>query len=414
MAKKTEFMQKILVLTSTFPRWNEDTEPPFVFELCKQLAGSFDVYVLAPHSAGALERETWDGLKIVRFRYFFEAFETLCYQGGILARLQAQPSRYLLIPFFIGFQLIAAYRLMKSENIQLIHAHWLIPQGLIACILRRLIRKPVGILCTSHGGDLFSLRGKIARFLKKRVLLDADAISVVNSVMANEVHAICQPIKPNVSVIPMGVDFDNVFVPSALEKKPFSLLFVGRLVEKKGVEYLIRALPAILQQFPETQLTVIGTGPELSHLQALVSDLHLQNHVAFEGAVLNTDLPSYYQQHQIAVFPFIVADNGDREGLPVVISEAIGCGCCVVTTDLPGIEDIIIHDEDGLVIPQKDSQALAGTLVQLFSHPEKIERLSRSALKNIRGKQNWRTIGQRYCDVFNRLINNQASITPSP
>jgi len=396
-------MQKILVLTSTFPRWQHDVEPPFVFDLCKRLADEFDVYVVAPHAQNALEQEIMDNIHVVRFRYCFERFETLCYEGGILAHLRAQPLRLALIPFFIVFQLIAAYRLVKTENIALIHAHWIIPQGLVACLLRYISRQPLAILVTSHGGDLFSLKGKVSQFLKRKILLNVQAISVVNSVMADEVNSLCAPYKPTVSVIPMGVDFQHTFVPSTAPKKPFSLLFVGRLVEKKGVSYLIKALPAILEKFPETQLSIIGTGPEHEALQRLVKALNLQENVVFLGAVLNTELPYYYQQHQIAVFPFIVADNGDREGLPVVISEAIGCGCCIVTTDLPGIENLVIHNQDAITVPQKNSHAIAQAITGLFSHPQTIEHISRVALKNIINKQGLNIIGQRYLDIFNHI-----------
>lgn len=397
-------MQKILVLTSTFPRWQHDVEPPFVFELCKHLADEFDVYVVAPHAKNALEQEIMHNIHVVRFRYFFERFETLCYEGGILARLKAQPLRLALIPFFIVFQLIAAYRLVKTENIALIHAHWIIPQGLVACLLRYMSRQPIAILCTSHGGDLFSLKGKIFQFLKRKILLNVQAISVVNSVMANEVNALCAPYKPMVSVIPMGVDFQHTFVPSTAPKKPFSLIFVGRLVEKKGVSYLIKALPAILEKFPETQLSIIGTGPEHEALQRLVEELNLQENIVFLGAVLNSELPFHYQQHQLAVFPFIVADNGDREGLPVVISEAIGCGCCIITTDLPGIEDIIIHGHNGLVIEQKNNASIASAIIELFSNPNKISHYVSTSRQEISVKQDSKYIAYKYTQLLESLL----------
>lgn len=399
-------MQKLLVLTSTFPRWQGDTEPPFVFELCKQLTSSFDVYVLTPHAQGALEHESMCNIKVIRFRYFFERFQTLCYQGGILARLRAQPLRYLLIPFFMGFQFISAYRVIKAENISVIHAHWIIPQGLTACFLRFFINHKLAIICTSHGGDLFSLRGNISKFIKRNVLLNTQAITVVNSIMSEEVYSLCYPFRPKVSVIPMGVDFKNTFSPSSDEKTPFSLIFVGRLVEKKGVSYLINALPIILNKFPNTHLTIIGTGPELEHLKNLVNKLKLNANVNFLGAVPNAELPKYYQQHQIAVFPFIIAENGDREGLPVVISEAIGCGCCSVTTDLPGIEDIIIHERSGLIVEQKNNLALADAIITLFSNPKLIHNYSSVAYDETILKQDSRSIAKNYANLIEALFDN--------
>lgn len=397
-------MQKLLVLTSTFPRWQGDTEPPFVFELCKQLTSSFDVYVLTPHAQGALEHESMCGIKVIRFRYFFERFQTLCYEGGILARLRAQPLRYMLVPFFMGFQFVAAYRLIKDENISLVHAHWIIPQGIIACLLRFISFKKIKILCTSHGGDLYSLKGNFFKFIKRNVLLNSQAITVVNSIMAEEVYSLCYPFRPKVSVIPMGVDFQSTFRSSSANKKPFSLIFVGRLVEKKGIAYLIMAMPIILQNYPNVSLTIIGTGPNLKNLNTLVDELQLRKHVDFLGAISNSVLPSYYQKHQIAVFPFIIADNGDREGLPVVISEAIGCGCCVITSNLPGMSDLIAHNYSGFIIEQKNHHAIAAQIINLFSKPENISNAALEAHKTITTDIDLRVIGKKYTNIINKIM----------
>jgi glycosyltransferase involved in cell wall biosynthesis len=396
-------MHKILVLTSTFPRWKNDTEPPFVFELCKQLGKVFDIHVLAPSCRGSLKREFIQGIQVTRFRYFFEPYENLCYQGGILANLKEQPLRYLLIPFYLFFQFCTAYKLIKQENITLIHAHWIIPQGVTAYILKAFSKKPVKVLCTSHGGDLFSLNGTIARCLKKNVLQAIDGITVVSPAMQQEVYALCSPLKPSLEIIPMGVDFQQ-FTPAVQKQRPFSVIFVGRLVEKKGLAYLINAFPEIVRKFPEANLTIIGTGPQKDSLEQLVLDLQLEQNVNFLGAVPNTELPYYYPRHQLAIFPFIVADNGDREGMPVVVSEAIACGCCVITTDLPGLADIASHEQGILIVPQKNSQAITDVVSLLFSDTIKITQYANTALKNISEKQSWKCIGEQYQKLINTLI----------
>lgn len=396
-------MKKILVLTSTFPRWQDDVDPPFVFELCKKLSRDYEVFVLAPHCKNALISENLDGIKIIRFRYFFDNFETLCYQGGMLARLQQQPLRYLLIPLFVCAQLIAAYRLVKSKKISIIHAHWIIPQGLTATVLRYLNPHPLHILCTTHGGDLFSLKGKLFRFIKRKVLLNADALSVVSPIMAKEVNAICYPLQPRLSIIPMGIDFQNTFTLSTIERKPFSLLFVGRLVPKKGIRYLIEAMPYILEKFPQTNLTIVGDGPEYNNLVDLAAKLNLLRHINFTGAKLNNDLPAYYQTHLIAIFPFIVADNGDRDGLGLVIPEAIGCGCCIVTTDIPGMSDLITHGYSGFIVQPKNSTAISREIIRLFSNPDQINQLHSTAYEEITNKLDLNIIGEKYIDLIESI-----------
>lgn len=400
-------MNKILVLTSTFPRWEHDTEPPFVFELCKKLAQQFEVHILAPHCPKAVHFEIMQSIKVTRFSYFIAAGENLCYQGGMLAKLKQNSLYYLLIPFFLFFQLRAAYKIIEQENIVLIHAHWIIPQGITAYMLRLLVNKPIKILCTSHGGDLFSLKGFIARFLKQKILQSMDGITVVNSIMKQEVHTLCASQNPRVDIIPMGVDL-HIFTPQQQRQRSLSLLFVGRIVEKKGLEYLINALPEIVRHFPKAHLTIIGIGPQKQRLETQVQEKQLDKHVAFLGAIANTELPNYYQQHQIAIFPFIVADNGDREGLPVVVSEAIACGCCVITTDLPGINDIVSLGQGVLTVTQKNSQAIVNEVLRLFYNPEEISINAKTALAVIAKKQSWDVIGQQYTDLINSLIHPKA------
>ena len=120
--------KKVLVMTSTFPRWAGDHGPRFVFELCRHLCTDFDVTVLAPHAPGAKTNEILDGIRVVRFRYFFEWGESLAYQAGILPNLRSNPLRYVLVPGFLVLQFIALIRLLHQQKFSAIHAHWLIPQ----------------------------------------------------------------------------------------------------------------------------------------------------------------------------------------------------------------------------------------------------------------------------------------------
>ncbi|MGB1142701.1 MAG: hypothetical protein ACPG1A_17505, partial [Halioglobus sp.] len=123
---------KILVVTSTFPRHADDTEPGFVDRLCRHLAIHNDIDVLAPHDAGIpTEEQLAPNLRIHRFRYAPARWQRLAYNGGILPNLRANPSRVLLVPFFILGQLLAVLRLLRRNDYHVVHAHWIIPQGLV-------------------------------------------------------------------------------------------------------------------------------------------------------------------------------------------------------------------------------------------------------------------------------------------
>ena len=202
------------MLTSTFPRWEDDVEPPFVYELCRRLSETFSVHVLAPHAAGSAAEEQVDGIRVTRYRYFISHWESLAYHGGILANLKQNPLRYLLIPFFLLGQLVAVVRSLHNCRYDCIHAHWLIPQGLITIFARLFIKSVPPVVVTSHGGDLFGLKGSVFKRLKRYVAQRSAAVTVVSHSMAKMLRQL-NLAESRIQVIPMGVDLHNRFVPGA-------------------------------------------------------------------------------------------------------------------------------------------------------------------------------------------------------
>lgn len=224
----------LLVLTSTYPRWLADAEPGFVHELSRRLTNRFRVIVLAPHASGAKCRETMDGVEIVRYRYAPERLETLVNDGGVVANLKQARWKYLLVPGFILMQAWTAWQRLRRDHVDVIHAHWLIPQGLIAALLQWLPGRRVPFVVTSHGADLYALKGRLLGRVKAFVARRAAAVTVVSSAMRERLHALNVD-EGKVSVLPMGVDLSERFTPDpAVPRSDREILFVGRLVEKKG------------------------------------------------------------------------------------------------------------------------------------------------------------------------------------
>jgi glycosyltransferase involved in cell wall biosynthesis len=142
---------KILVLTSTYARRQGDTEPRFVDNLCHYLSAASpgnEVHVVAPHAPGIPTREIMDGIPVFRFRYAPESWQTLAYEGGILPSLKQNRWRLLLVPLFVCSQLLLALKLVRSNHYDVIHAHWIIPQGLVAVMLRGLMKSHPPVVST--------------------------------------------------------------------------------------------------------------------------------------------------------------------------------------------------------------------------------------------------------------------------
>ena len=397
---------RVLVLTSTFPRWENDSEPAFIFELSRRLGAVFNVTVLAPRSPGSKPLETMAGLRVIRFPYFLRRWENLAtHSGGILNRLRSNPFNYLLVPLFLAGQLLALIRLLHHERFALIHAHWLIPQGLIAIMGLTLAHRRIPLLCTSHGGDLFALRGTIFQRLKRWVMDRSQALTVVSRAMQRTV--VGMGVAPDkVQVISMGVDLKHRFTPDpTVERSASELLFVGRLVEVKGLQVLLEAMPKVLAKHPAMRLTVAGAGPLEVELRELARRLDISDKVDFLGMVTQSKLPELYRRATLAVFPFVVTKSGVQEGFGLVVVEAIGCGCPVIAGDLPAIHDSITHEESGLLVPPGNPEVLADIILRALNDPDLCFRLAREARKRVIEQFDWEVVAEKYAGLYEQVIN---------
>jgi glycosyltransferase involved in cell wall biosynthesis len=393
----------VLVLTSTFPRWKGDVDPPFVHELVRRLTDSFDIHVVAPHAPGSKRREILDGVHVHRFRYGHARWEHLAYHGGILANIKRSPVLCGLVPLFLAAQLLAAIHLLIRQPIQLIHAHWIFPQGMIALLARAIRRSRARVLCTSHGGDLYGLKGAVFSRVTKMVANACDHLTVVSHSMRGDLIKLGVESR-KVSVIPMGVDLRRRFVPPSVPSRVESLLFVGRLVEKKGLRYLLAAMPEILKRFPQAHLTVAGDGPNRLELEKLASDLGLSERVRFLGALKNEELPAVYQRAGVVVFPSMISDDGDREGFGLVLVEALGCGCACVVTDLPAMMDIVQDGKTAIVVRQKNSDEIAAAVIRLLTNPGLRSAMAREGRRQVLESFDWQAIVPKYRAVLDTTI----------
>lgn len=356
---------RLLVLTSTYPRWKGDSEPGFVHELSRRLTDHFEVTVVCPAAPMTPRREQMDGVNIRRFRYAPSRMQTLVNDGGIVTNLKQAPWKWALAPLFLLAEFWAVRKAIREVRPDVVHAHWLIPQGLVMAVLSTSSRHIPPFVITSHGADLYALRSWPMPSLKRFAARKAAALTVVSSAMREEL--IAQGIHHSgVRVEPMGVDLQTRFVPDDLvERSEDEILFVGRLVEKKGLRYLIESMPDILERHPSAFLTIAGFGPEKIALQRKAAELDVANRVHFLGTVPQDRLPDLYRRAAVFVAPFVEARGGDQEGLGLVTVEAIGCGCPVVVSDLSAVVDVV--PDASFRVPPGDAHGLALAIVNQMS-----------------------------------------------
>jgi len=393
--------RRVLVLASTFPRWSGDTEPPFVYNLCRSLEDDFDITVLAPHASGAQDVERMEGMTVHRFRYFWPARAQQLAYGGMLPTLKRNPWLWLQVPFFLTAELIQAIRLIRSEKVDVVHAHWLVPQGLVAGIAGLLTRKPV--VLTAHGGDVYGLRGGLASAVKRWALRRMTRVTAVSRDLARAIEELADGQPVPVDVISMGVDTRRfagrrgaVKLRAKLGINGPMLLFVGRLAEKKGLGYLLDAMPAVLMRHPDATLVVVGDGPLRGELSMQAHDLGLVESVRFLGARRPEQLPEFYAAADVFAGPSIVAEGGDTESFGLVFAEAMACGCPVVASDVGGISDLVRHERTGLLVQQRNPEELALALCRLLDDKDLGRRLGRNARAHIRRHFSESVIAEQY------------------
>ena len=390
----------LLVLASTYPRWPADPEPGFVHELSRRLTERYRVIVLCPHAPGAKPRETMDGVEVVRYRYAPERWETLVNDGGIVTNLKRARWKLLLVPGFVLGQAWAAWRLMRRERVDVIHAHWLIPQGLIAALLPWLPGRRVSYVVTSHGADLYALKGRLLDGIKRFVARRAAAATVVSSAMRERLATLGVP-AAHIHVLPMGVDLSERFTPDpSVPRSQHEILFVGRLVEKKGLRHLIAALPQVLEGVPDAFLTIVGFGPEEAALRQQVHTLGLQAKVHFLGAVAQTRLPALYRRAALFVAPFVQAESGDQEGLPVALMEAVACGCPVVAGDVAGIEDLLGRMKPEICVDARNAEMLASCICSRLIDSSTAGLHAQAVLEEASRRVDWNRIAAGYARLI--------------
>lgn len=365
---------RLLVIASTFPARIGDGTPSFVSDLAIALASEFDVLVLVPAVPGAPAAEEHDGIAVRRYRYFPRRWEDLAH-GAILENLRSRKSRLIQVPFLLLAQAVAVRKAVREHRPDVIHAHWIIPQGIVA----RLVARRVPLVVTTLGGDLYALGDPVSRRLKGSVLRMARAVTVMNSDM--RARALALGARPDTTyVMPMGAQVAQ-FADAAAGRaaraanggSPVRLLAVGRLVEKKGFHVLLDALADIDPTLWE--LMIVGDGPERRTLEDAASALP----VTFAGQLSREDLTRADAQADVAVFPSVRAASGDQDGLPVALLEAMASGCAVIVSDLPGLDEAVKPGVTGLSVASGDVVALREALLSLIGDAALRQSLGRAA-----------------------------------
>ncbi|WP_100914771.1 glycosyltransferase [Pseudoalteromonas spongiae] len=248
--------------------------------------------------------------------------------------------------------------LIKKQQISHIHCHFMhssLAYGIIAAKYAGISVSSVG-----HGHDVYvnanDLNAKLA-FCDFNVAVCQDMYNLLRNIKTHSVH-----------LLHCGVDVNKFQHYENPNNSTVKLLFVGRLVDKKGIEFALNALSDIPPS-KRPQLDIIGSGPKLAELVDLVNQLHLNNWVRFLGQRTSSEIIALSKQYDAFIAPFCIADNGDKDTGPVVLKEAMAMGLPTITTNIMGCTEIV-DGSCGYTVPSRDSDALKQAILTFCQLPE--------------------------------------------
>ncbi|SHL56626.1 glycosyltransferase [Fibrobacter sp. UWH4] len=459
-------VQKVLVIGSVYPRFHEDAEVPWLrTSLAHLKKAGLDIQVLAPAYKGLKSHEI-DGIKVNRFRYAPANWEMLTHEEGAPSKMASKPWLQLLaIPYIISgfFKCIKICRKWKPD---IIHAHWPFPHAYIALGAAKLFRIPL-VLNFHGAELLLIRKKKWVKPLLKFAIGQAQAVFANSSFTASKIKALRNvdvewspygttleggslPLaSATASATPssgrtalsdpslsahghQGGDTPQRPVPHPINGK-FKILFVGRHIERKGIRYLIEAAKYLPRD--QFEIRIVGVGDLTKQLKmqadalcdhngkspvasfstngressrcgsddALNSEAAPPAEIIFTGKLSPEALANEYKTANVFTLPAIVDSKGDTEGLGVVLIEAMELGLPIVASNVGGIPDVVVDGVSGILVPEKDPEALASAYKRLAAEPELVKHLLAGSRKRIAECFTWDGIIERQIAVYNKL-----------
>ncbi|PYO96184.1 MAG: hypothetical protein DMD60_11315 [Gemmatimonadetes bacterium] len=397
---------RILHVVTAFPRTPDDVIVPWLVELLKRLqVAGHDVEVFTSSYRGAPD-QVFAGIPVHRFRYFPRRWENLTHEEAAPDRMKRSWLYRLMPACFVGAGMAAIWRLCRRNRYDVIHVHWPLPLALFGWAAQ--CARPARLVTTFYGVELRWVKGALP-FLKGFLAWAArrsDRVVAISNYTAGELRELADV---SIEVIPYTTSLPEVApapAPTLSEARDGTgpVLFVGRLVERKGVAHLLAAIARLAASGGRPRLEIVGDGPERPALEALAERLGVAGRVVFRGQIPPAELQASYARAAVCVLPSVLDARGDTEGLGVVLLEAMNHGTPVVASRVGGIPDIVEDGVSGLLVPPGDADALAAALQRLRDDPALARRLGEAGRHRLHAQFSWPAIVQRWLDLYTGLV----------
>jgi glycosyltransferase involved in cell wall biosynthesis len=372
---------KILMVTSSYPKFPGDVTAPFVESIARSVARrGHAVDVVLPHHP-ELRRARDETVRFFPYRYAPRAsWSRWGYAQSLHSDVRVRPGTWLLAPLAAVALRAEIARRLRAERYDLVHAHWVVPNAALAAGIARAHRTP--FVVSVHGSDVFLAERLLpARVLARRALAAAGAVTACSVDLQRRVIALGAR-RDRARTVPYGVDVDR-FSPQRADRTLRSrweippgatmVLAVGRLVAKKGFTHLVEAA----RRVDEVYVVVAGEGDLRRPLEEQARAAG--NRVRFVGALDRETVARALAAADVVAVPSVVDAAGNVDGLPNTVLEALASGRAVVASRVAGIPDVVRDGVTGVLVGAGDAEALAAALQRLARDPAERERLGREA-----------------------------------
>ncbi len=409
---------KILTLTHTCPRFHGDSAAPFMQGLGNGFTDIGDQQLmLAPYDPLLRTNDPHFKYELLFYRYApFDRAHVLGYSRMLKNDMGIRPATLILGPLMIWHAIRAAERLVRERGVQILHAHWIVPNGYIGAVVSR--RTGVPLIVTLPGSDVYmSQKHRVFRYLARAAFQQARLITTNSPELGKDLIGLGADPKKIRHVI-YGVDA-NRFKPSAqigralkqrlkLSAEKITIVSVGRLVEKKGFHILLNALALLKPQHKAIQVLIVGDGAAREKLTRQAQSLGLAGIVTFVGQQPYDTLDQWYNAADIFVLPSIRDRGGNLDDQSVALVEAMSCAKPVITSNLPGYRLVVEDGAQGLLTPLGNVRALSEALKTLITKSALRQKMAHSARARVEKECTWPAIARIYHTLFESVIKPNA------
>ncbi len=402
--------ERVVMITSSYPRFPGDTVGTFLEPIAHGVAErGHDVHVVLPWHPRFARASREGNVCFHPFRYApLARLNVFGYADAMKADVRLRPEAFAAAPLALAAAVRTARRVAREVDATVVHAHWVVPGGAVGMAVAG--RRP--LVVSLHGSDLFvAERHKSIAIVARRTFARANWVTACSDDLRTRAVALGAPAERS-ETLPYGVDATR-FRPDAATRarrreelgirSEQPLLFTaGRLVRKKGFEYLIRAMPQVAACSPGAVLVIGGSGDLDAELRHTAQACGVANRVVFTGLLQQDEVAEFLAASDVAVVPSVRDDAGNVDGLPNVLMESLASGTPVVATTAGGIPAVARDGENGLLVPERDPAALAVAILALIGDPDLRARLGQTARREVVRLHSWTYVAERFEDIYRR------------